>query len=249
MFKPCILIPTYNNPKTLGAVVENSASYLRDILVVDDGSDPQGRSICDALETSGRARVRYMHRNRGKGAAVKAGLTWAKSLGFSHALQVDADSQHDLGQISSFLDQGVQDPAVCILAYPEYDDSAPKIRRFARKFTQFWVNLEVGRGVIKDPMVGFRLYPIQATLDAGAIGERMDFDVEIAVRLAWQGVPIVNRPVAVYYPSEENGGVSHFQPFKDNLRFSWLHTRLCIEAMSRWVIRRVQRLIIEGERV
>ena len=240
-FRPCIVIPTYNNPDTVIAVVREAQAYLPDIVLVDDGSDPAGRAACEAIAREGTAHVHHRPSNGGKGAAVKTGLAVAQGLGFTHAAQVDADGQHDLSQLPALLDKGRARPDALILGYPEYDDSVNRVRQVARRFTQFWIDLEVGRGVIRDAMVGFRLYPIDATLAANAGGNRMDFDVEIPVRMAWNRVPIINLPVPVRYLTKEEGGVSHFQPLRDNLRFSWLHTRLCTKVFFRWLRRLIWR--------
>ena len=238
-FRPCILIPTYNNPRTVAAVVEQARAHLSDVIVVDDGSGPEGRAACEAIAEKGWAHVHHRAQNGGKGAAVKTGLAVAADLGFTHAAQVDADGQHDLSHVPMLLARGVAQPNALVLGYPEYDESVNRVRQFARRFTQFWIDLEVGRGVIRDAMVGFRLYPIQATLEARARGNRMDFDVEIPVRMAWNRVPIINLPVPVRYLSEDEGGVSHFQPLRDNLRFSWLHTKLCTTVFFRWLGRKM----------
>ena len=238
-FRPCIVIPTYDNPRTVETVVRQARSYLLDIIVVDDGSDAAGRAACEAIADQRLAHVVHRNVNGGKGAAVKTGLAVARDLGFTHAAQVDADGQHDLTQLPRLLDAGRADPDALILGYPEYDDSANRVRLVARRFTQFWIDLEVGRGVIRDAMVGFRLYPIPSTLAAKAAGDRMDFDVEIPVRMSWAGVPIINLPVPVRYLTKAEGGVSHFQPLRDNLRFSWLHTRLCTKVFFRWLGRRI----------
>ena len=237
-FNPCVLVPTFNNPDTIAAVVHGVRAYVKNVIIVDDGSGPEGREVCERIAERGLAYVVHRPSNGGKGAAVKTGFAKALELGFTHALQVDADGQHDLACVPKFLSLGVQNPEALILGFPEYDASAPRIRRWARKFTQLWVDLEVGRGVIRDAMVGFRLYPVQAALGARAKGNRMDFDVEIPVRLAWQGVRIINVQVPIRYLSQEEGGVSHFQPLRDNLRFSVLHTRLCCSALFRRVFRR-----------
>ena len=238
-FRACVVIPTYDNPQTIKAVVEEARRYVPDVLVVDDGSGAPGRAACDELASRGVARIFRRTRNGGKGAAVKEGLRRARDLGFTHAVQVDADGQHDLRHIPRLLEIGLQRPQALVLGCPEFDDSAPRVRRVARRFTQFWVDLEVGPGVIRDAMVGFRLYPIAATLSAQARGDRMDFDVEVPIRMAWRQTPIVNLPVPVRYLSKEEGGVSHFQPLRDNLRFSWLHARLSTWAFFRWALCRI----------
>jgi glycosyltransferase involved in cell wall biosynthesis len=242
-FRPCIVVPTYNNPATIRNVVERVRQHCADVIVVDDGSDEPGRGACEALAADGLARVTRRAQNGGKGAAVKTGFDVALALGFSHVLQVDADGQHDLDRIPFFLEQAKQRPDALLLGYPIYDASAPKGRILARRITHFWVSLELGSpDIVKDAMVGFRVYPLAQVVAVPVGGNRMDFDVEIAVRLARAGLPIINLPVGVRYLSEEEGGTSNFQTFRDNARLSWLHTRLCVFGIWSWFARRLLRL-------
>ncbi len=226
MFSPCVVIPTFDNPRTLRAVVERVRSHLTDVIVVDDGSGPEGLAVADALERDGLAFVHRRARNGGKGAAVKDGLRVAFERGFTHALQVDADGQHDLDAVPRFLDAARVSPDALVLGQPEFDASAPALRRKARLITVFFVHLECGGRAIADPMCGFRVYPVGASLAAGAHGNAMDFDIEIAVRMVWLGVPVINLPTRVRYLQAGEGGVSHFRMFRDNALISWVHTRL-----------------------
>ena len=232
-FRPCILVPTYDNPLTIAQVAHESAAYLHDVLIVDDGSAEPARRVIDALAARGVARVRRCDRNRGKGAAVAVGFAFARELAFTHALQIDGDGQHDLRCIPRVLAAAAANPQALILGYPTFDGSVPALRRSARRITGFWVDVETGGHVIADPMTGFRVYPLAAAVMSGAAGRRMDFDIEIAVRMAWAGVPIVNLPVGVRYLSQQEGGVSHFRMIRDNAQISWLHTRLTIAAVRR----------------
>jgi polyprenyl-phospho-N-acetylgalactosaminyl synthase len=164
---------------------------------------------------------------------VKDGFRAAHALGFSHALQVDADGQHDVADVPRFLEALRERPDALVLAQPIFDATAPAARMRGRKFTLFWTDLETGGRVIQDPMCGFRLYPLAPALRAAAWGDRMDFDIEIAVRLVWEGCPVVNLPTRVRYLSREQGGVSHFRMWHDNTLISWAHTRLCMGALLR----------------
>jgi glycosyltransferase involved in cell wall biosynthesis len=240
-FRCCLLVPTYDNPITLRAVVEQARQYLPDVVVIDDGSGPPGRRACEALATDGLAIVHHRERNGGKGAAVKTGFRIAREHGFTHVLQIDADGQHDQEAIPLFLERGRAQPGALVIGHPEYDDSVPTVRRVARKFTHFWVDLEAGRGTVLDSMIGFRVYPLHVVKPLRVAGDRMDFDIEIAVRIAWSGAPIINEPVKVRYLPAEQGGVSHFQMFWDNARFTWLHTRLCTLKCIHWVLARIGR--------
>ncbi len=231
--KVCALIPTYDNPRTLRAVVEQVRVHLPDVVVVDDGSGPEGRAACEALARDGLAHVHHRARNGGKGAAVKTGFRVARELGFTHALQVDADGQHDLADIPRFLEVHRRQPDALVLGEPTFDASAPASRLRGRRFSRFWTDLETGGRVIQDPLCGFRLYPLANALRAGAWGDRMDFDPEIAVRIVWTLCPVVNLPTRVRYLSREEGGVSHFRMWRDNALISWAHTRLCTGAVLR----------------
>jgi glycosyltransferase involved in cell wall biosynthesis len=235
-FRCCAIVPTYDNPVTIRSVVEGIRVHLPDVLVVDDGSDTPGREACRALARDGLATVIRLEKNVGKGAAVRRAFLEAEAAGFSHAFQIDADGQHDLEEIPAFLAAASENSRHAIFGAPVYDGSVPRIRFAGRKITRFWVDLEVGRGVIQDAMIGFRVYPIEQVRGLALRDDRMAFDVEIAVLLVWAGVKVLNVPVAVRYPSAEEGGLSHFRPIADNVRLSWLHARLCTSASIRWCL-------------
>lgn len=234
--RPCALVPTYDNPATLRDVVRRVREHLADVLVVDDGSGPEARAVCEALAAEGLARVVHRARNGGKGAAVKDGFRAARGQGFTHALQVDADGQHAIEDIPRLLDAARARPEALVLGQPVFDASAPKARRYGREITRFWTDVEAGGPVIGDPMCGFRVYPLDAAIAAGARGDAMDFDPEIAVRLVWMGVPVVNVPTRVRYVSRAEGGVSHFRMVRDNALISWMHTQLMLTRIARWFI-------------
>lgn len=232
-FEPCILVPTYDNPDTIRRVVEEACRHLAAVIVVDDGSAAPGREAAAALAAAKLAHVHRREENGGKGAAVKAGFRVARTLGYTHALQVDADGQHRLDDIPRFLDAARAQPEALILGAPAFDRSAPRGRIIGRQITRFWTNVETGGRVIQDPMCGFRVYPLDAAIAAGASGDAMDFDPEIAVRMFWRGTPVVNLSTKVRYVSRQEGGVSHFRFFRDNVLISWMHTRLFFGALFR----------------
>ncbi|MDX2054829.1 MAG: glycosyltransferase family 2 protein [Polyangiaceae bacterium] len=230
-FRPCLVIPTYNNPATIGAVVKAAREHLQDILVVDDGSDAAGRDAVAELGATGLAVVHHRPQNGGKGAAVKTGIRLARELGFSHVLQIDGDGQHTLGDIPRFLEQARLNPDALILGQPRFDSSAPRARLWGRKLTHLWVHIETGGKVIAEPMCGYRVYPVAAALAVMPASNRMDFDPEIAVRMVWHGVKVVNLETDVRYLTAEEGGVSHFQMGWDNVRITWMHIRLVVGAI------------------
>jgi glycosyltransferase involved in cell wall biosynthesis len=225
-FRPCILIPTFDNPATVGAVVRRALTHCADVVLVNDGSGSQAKTMIDALERDGLARVVHRARNGGKGRAVKDGLAAAREFGFSHALQVDADGQHDLDDIPRFLAASRASPDSLVLGQPVFDDSVPAARLYGRRISVFWAAVETFGNRVGDPLCGFRVYPIDQALRARARGNRMDFDPEVAVRMVWNGVPVQKLATKVRYITRQDGGVSHFQGFRDNVRISLMHTRL-----------------------
>jgi len=225
-FKPCAVVPVYNHEDSLPNVVRALLAEDLPCVLVDDGSSPNAAAIIDELAKQPLVHLLRHSRNQGKGAAVASGLREASRLGFSHALQVDADGQHDLSGVPLFLDRASQAPDALICGYPQYDSSVPKGRLYARYLTHVWVWINTLSLSIRDSMCGFRVYPLQPTLsllDSTVLGQRMDFDTEILVRLHWREQPMVWLPTRVHYPAD---GVSHFRLWHDNLLISSMHARL-----------------------
>jgi glycosyltransferase involved in cell wall biosynthesis len=156
-------------------------------------------------------------RNGGKGAAVKDGFREALALGYTHALQIDADGQHEVGDLPRFLAAARARPDALVLGHPVFDAGAPRGRVRGHRFCRIWTTLAAGGPVIRDVLCGYRVYPLEPALRVHA-GDRMEFDAEMAIRLVWAGCPVVNLSTRVRYLSAEEGGVSHFRLFRDNVR-------------------------------
>lgn len=233
-FAPCALIPIYNHGSTIAATVRALRAHGLPVLIVDDGSDAATRTVLDALaQGADGVRLLRLPHNQGKGRALGAGLLAARAAGYSHALQIDADGQHDAADVPRFLAAARAQPGALVCGAPIYDASVPRARLYGRYVTHACVWLETLSLAIRDSMCGYRLYPLAATCAEIArkpLPARMDFDTEAAVRLVWRGVPVVNLPTRVIYP--ENG-LSHFRMFRDNLRISAMHTRLLLGMLPR----------------
>lgn len=230
----CFVIPNYNHTEHLATQIATLAKHGLAIIMVNDGSDLQVKSDLEALTAQEPLLTLLHHKtNQGKGGAVQTGLTYALAEGFDYAIQVDADGQHCLDDIPALIALSQQFPHSVISGKPVYDDSIPKLRYLARYITHFWVIIETLSTSLKDTMCGFRVYPLKpsvALLDNVAIGKRMDFDIEILVRLYWQGTNTQFIETNVIYPQN---GVSHFKAFEDNARISWMHTKLCFGMLRR----------------
>ena len=237
--KPCVLIPIFDHGRTIGAVVEAVAGFGLPVLVVDDGSGPETRAELARLrERFPDVELIHHPRNQGRGAALRTGYRAALARGFSHAVQLDADGQHDAGDLPRFLEAARANPDALVLGVPVFDESAPWLRLQGRKLSQGIVWLETLSFAVRDPLCGFRCLPLAPTcaaLESTRTGDRMDFDPEIVVRLVRSGVPVVSVPTTIRYFAD---GVSHFRMVEDNLRIAWAYLRLAGEAL--WPRRRAR---------
>ncbi|MNG72475.1 Undecaprenyl-phosphate mannosyltransferase [compost metagenome] len=226
MHKPCAVIPVYDHEHAIADVVADLQRAGLPCVLVDDASHAPCAQALRRLSEDNDVYLVTLSTNQGKGGAVMAGLREAARLGFSHALQVDADGQHDLSAVQRFLDQSQACPQALVCGYPQYDDSVPKGRLYARYLTHVWVWINSLSLAIPDSMCGFRVYPLPATLaliDSVDLGRRMDFDPEILVRLSWRNQPMRWLPTRVHYPQD---GISHFRLFHDNALISKMHAKL-----------------------
>jgi glycosyltransferase involved in cell wall biosynthesis len=231
---PCVLIAIYDHGSTIASVVDGLAPLGLRCLIVDDGSDEPTRLALRDLDARHEwVRVEWRGPNAGRGPALRFGYRLAAELGHTHAMQLDADGQHDPADVPAFLEAARRDPAAQVLGSPIFERSAPAARRYGRWLSRFWVWLETCSLEIADPLCGMRCLPLEPTLrvlDESPCGDRMDFDPELAVRLAWAGVRAVNVPTRVRYFED---GISHFDVLRDNARMARLHTRLCLEMLPR----------------
>ena len=222
-----VLIPTYNNAGTIAAVISDVQEFASDVIVVNDGSTDDTKSILAAING---IRVIDYPNNRGKGYALKLGLRKAYELGYRYAITIDSDGQHHADDIPAFIDKIEQKPGSLLIGARNLAaENMPSKNTFANKFSNFWYKVETGQ-TLADTQSGFRLYPLERLHDVHFITGRYEFEVEIIVRAAWRGVNVENIPIKVYYPPVEER-VSHFRPLRDFTRISILNTALVAYAL------------------
>ncbi|MCW8328975.1 glycosyltransferase family 2 protein [Photobacterium sp. SDRW27] len=232
-FHPCFLIPCYNHGRTVPAVLDSLASYRYPVIIVDDGSDAATKEILAEQAQRSNVTIVTLPENQGKGGAVIAGIYEAFKQSFTHAIQIDADGQHDLNALPKLIAESSTHLTSLVSGQPVYDESVPKSRLYGRYATHIWVWIETLSFAIKDSMCGFRSYPIGRMikiLERNKLGTRMDFDTEIMVRMYWDGCDIRFVDTKVIYPE---GGISHFDALWDNIKISTMHTRLFFGMLPR----------------
>jgi len=226
----CVIIPTYNNEKTLAKVIAEVSLYAEHIIVVNDGSTDSTSAV---LEQFDFITVCSYPKNRGKGFALRTGFKKAIDRGFDYALTIDSDGQHYPSDIPLFAEKAKEHPdAILIGSRNLKQENIPGKNTFANRFSNFWFRLETGQK-LDDTQSGFRLYPLQKIKDIRFYTKKYEFELEVLVRSAWRGVQINPIPIQVFYPPQEER-VSHFKPFRDFARISLLNTIFVLVALL-WV--------------
>ena len=189
--KACVLVPLYDHGEPFEAVAEGLAKLGLPCLVVDDGSaEETRRRLARLLERHAWLEVHRRAVNGGRGAALKTGYRLAAERGFSHAVQLDADGQHDPLDVPRLLDAARARPEALVLGAPIFDASVPKSRLYGRQLSRAMVWLTTASFAVRDPLCGFRVIPLAPTLallDRAPLGDRMEFDPELVIALCRSG--------------------------------------------------------------
>lgn len=219
----CVLIPTYNNQKTLEKVITDTLEYTSHIVVVNDGSTDTTTQILEKFKDI--ISIVNFQVNCGKGLALREGFKFALSKNYRYAISIDSDGQHYPEDLEAFLVKIKEQPDSLIIGARNMEQaSVPGKSSFGNKFSNFWFELETGIKM-PDTQSGYRLYPIEKLKNITFHTTRFEFEIEVIVKAAWAGIAVIPLPVGVFYPTKEER-VSHFRPTKDFFRISVLNTCL-----------------------
>lgn len=218
--KFCVIVPTYNNEKTLEEVLSGVLKVSNNVIVVNDGSTDCTSEI---LQKFLSVHVISYPLNKGKGYALRKGFEFAIEQGYRYAITLDSDGQHFATDVDVFLKKAEEEPDSLIIGsriLPE--EKMRKGSSFANRFSNFWVRFITGIN-LPDTQTGYRLYPLDKMKRMHFFSKKYEFELEVLVRLAWNNVKVVDVPIHVYYP-EKKERISHFRPFRDFFRISVLNT-------------------------
>lgn len=222
----CIIIPTYNNSRTVADVARRALTVCPDVIVVNDGSTDGTAGMLKDVNVT----ILVHDRNRGKGMALKTGLRYAGGKGFTHAVTIDADGQHFPEDIPVLMSESDINPNDIIVGCRNLtSDNMPRQNTFANRFSNFWFRLQTAQK-LDDTQSGFRIYPLDKLYGLWLVTSRYEAELELMVYAAWHGVRVIGVPVRVLY-QPEGERVSHFRPFWDFFRITVLNTLLCFGAV------------------
>lgn len=234
LINPVVVAPSYNNAGTLADVLTRVAAQGLPILLVNDGCTDATEHVFAAWHRAhpraDAAMLRHRH-NRGKAAALKTGFAAAMQAGYTHALTIDTDGQHDPELIPRLLDAAAREPLAYVLGVRD-DRQAdyPARSRLGRRLSNLFIRLACGLRVA-DSQCGMRVYPLALVRAVRCRAGRFGFEAEMITRAAWAGCPIAEVPVNTrYLPPGQR--VSHFNPWLDSFLGVLTHLRLVAREMS-----------------
>jgi len=213
--KSFVLIPAYDEARTIRELVQRVLACCPEVVVVDDGSrDGTGEAVADLGVTLLRHQI-----NRGKAAALATGFEWALARGADAVVTLDGDGQHRPEDIPRLLAVAETHPGRLVIGARLFGREAyPRARNFANTFADFWVAWAAGHPVA-DSQSGQRVYParlLRAVADLRERSSGFTFESEVVIRAALQGFTTVAVPIeAIHHTS---GRRSHFRPLRDIAR-------------------------------
>ena len=225
--KICVIIPTYNNERTLKRVIDGVLEITDDLIVINDGATDSTSTILKKYTDIAQI---SLPKNKGKGNALRVGFKKAEELGYEFSITIDSDGQHYPEDIAVFVNQlefETNKNLLLIGSRNMNQEAVPGGSSFGNKFSNFWYKVETGIQ-LKDTQSGFRLYPLKELNKIKFYTTKFEFEIENIVKAAWRGIIVKNVPVKVLYDEQER--VSHFRPFKDFARISLLNTWLVLVA-------------------
>ena len=221
----CVIIPTYNNDKTLSRVIDGVLIYTDQIIIVNDGSTDDTINILKKYPSLEQI---HFKKNKGKGAALRAGFKKAIQKKYDFAITIDSDGQHYPDDIPIFIHELDKNDNILLIGSRNMThESVPKNSSFGNKFSNFWYWIETGIK-LTDTQSGYRLYPLDTISKINFYTNKFEFEIESIVKTAWRGVEVKNVPIKVLYDANER--VSHFRPIVDFTRISILNTWLVLVA-------------------
>jgi glycosyltransferase involved in cell wall biosynthesis len=237
-YKCCVLIPTYNNSKSIANVVQDVLEYCNDVYIINDGSTDKTSAIIEKFNT--QTTILSYENNVGKGNALQVGFRQAIKDGYQYAITIDSDGQHYASDLPIFLEKLESEPKAVMIGSRQLEKTNIKgSSSFANKFSNFWFKVETGIS-LEDTQSGYRLYPLEPISKMKFFTKKYEFEIEIIVRLSWRAYNVISVPIEVFYPEHEDR-VSHFRPFKDFFRISVLNTVLVTLALLFFLPRNIAR--------
>jgi len=209
--KTCILIPTYNEEKSIRELVKQIKRKNLDILVVDDGSKDRTSEIalsCGAIVLENKV-------NLGKGTSLRKGFGYFLNTDYDVIITMDGDGQHNPDDIDKFIEKFSNSNAGIIIGNRMLE---PKNMPFIRWLTNKLMSLLISKYCkqnIPDTQCGYRLIKKEVLKKIKLQSHNFEIESELLIEASRMGFKIDSIPITVIYQNHK----SRINPFIDTLRF------------------------------
>jgi glycosyltransferase involved in cell wall biosynthesis len=241
-----ILIPAYQPDRKLIDLVSSidAAAPGVVVLVVDDGSGPDYRSVFAAVHRRGHRVVGY-DTNQGKGFALKTGFALiAREFPGQDVVCADCDGQHAVGDILRVVQRVRTGGTAMVLGTRSFTGDVPARSRVGNLMTRWLFRLSTGHW-IDDTQTGLRGYPSSMLGWLGTIGgNRYEYELNILLEACQTGRAIETEEIATIYLAANAS--SHFRPLADSVRIYAPLLKFILSSLAAFVIDAVALLVLTG---
>jgi len=223
--KTCVLIPTYNEAKTIGWLIRKIRELgIEEVIVVDDGSTDNTSKIA---EENG-AKLLRNSKNLGKGNALRRGFSYCLENNFDVVITMDGDGQHSPEEIPHFLKVVESNKKVDLVIGNRMHSpqGMPLLRFFTNKIMSWIISLMV-KQKIPDTQCGFRLFKREVLEKINLRTEKFEIESEILMEAIRKGFSISTVPIKTIYLYDS---VSQIDPVVDTFRF----LKFILRTLLRW---------------
>jgi glycosyltransferase involved in cell wall biosynthesis len=208
----CALVPAFNEASQIAKVVRGAIQHVDVVVVIDDGSDD---GTAEAARGAGATCLR-LPANRGKASALRTGIEFAASRGFTHVLTLDGDGQHRPEDIPVLVQTAVRTGADMVIGTRMFErHNMPRARFYSNTFGSRLASALVGRE-IRDSQSGFRLIRLDKLVSLELRSRFYEFEMEVLIKMARGGCSIEQAPIPAIY--EDGRARSKMKPVRDTVR-------------------------------
>ena len=204
------VIPFFNESRTIYQIVNNTLKYVDCVIAVDDGSTDDSSS---KIPESKNITLLKFKANRGKGFALREGLSEAVKKGYSQIITLDADLQHNPDEIPLLIYE-LNNFDIVIGNRLNNLTNMPLQRKMSNKITSFLLSLKTGKKII-DSQCGFRAYRAEVIKNINTINNGYEAESEILIKASRRGYKIGFTDISTIYGNEQ----SKISPVQTTLNF------------------------------
>ena len=210
-------IPAYKPNENLIACIQSLEARGLRVVVVNDGSGEDYLPLFHKIQEQSLAKVIHLEKNQGKGAALKAGLSYLNTINDDfQVITLDADGQHSLQDALFLLQKSLENEGSLLLGSRAQSKDSPLRSRIGNYLTKKVFSLTTGVKV-EDTQTGMRAFSKQLIPKLLKIqGNRYEYEMNMLLDFAKQGIPIKEYPIETIYINDNEG--SHFDTVKDSIR-------------------------------